>query len=382
MPANVEGAGSKGAAMTVIDIGEAGPAVDEEAIGALAGRVFEGGVAAFELIVVELGRQLGLYDVLSEHGPVTPADLAKRADIHPRYAREWLEQQTIAGFLEVDDPGAPAEERTYRLPAVTAAVLVDQTSLAYLAPFATWIAAVGGTLPQVVEAYRTGGGVSFGGYGDLVRDAQAALNRPAFTQLLPDWVATGVPQVHAKLSEQGGRIADIGCGCGWSTIALGRAYPNARIDGLDNDEPSINAAQRNAATSGVDNVRFETRDAADPTLSGQYDLVCILEALHDMPHPVEVLTAARKLLTPGGSVLVMDERVADTFGSVGDPIERLMYSASTIHCLVVGMAEDHSAGTGAVFRTSTLEEYAERAGLSVTVLPIEHDCWRFYRLDA
>jgi predicted O-methyltransferase YrrM len=368
--------------MTVIDTTGAGPEVDEEATGALASRVFEGGVAAFELIAVELGRQLGLYDVLSEHGPVTPADLAKHADIHPRYAREWLEQQTIAGFLEVDDPSATAEERTYRLPAVTAAVLVDQTSLAYLAPFGTWVAGVGGVLPQIVDAYRSGGGVSFGGYGDLVRDAQAALNRPAFTALLADWVMTSVPEVHTKLSVQGGRIADIGCGCGWSTIALGRAYPNARVDGLDNDEPSIEAARRNATTAGVGNVGFDTRDAADPSLTGQYDLVCIFEALHDMSHPVEVLTAARKLLAPAGSVLVMDERVADTFGAVGDPIERLMYSASAIHCLLVGMADADSAGTGAVMRTSTLEEYADHAGLSVTVLPIEHDCWRFYRLDA
>jgi hypothetical protein len=101
-----------------------------------------------------------------------------------------------------------------------------------------------------------------------------------------------------------------------------------------------------------------------------------------MPQPVEVLRAARELLAPGGAVLVLDERVADTLAEgIGQPIERFMYAASVGHCLPVGMSSEPSEGTGAVMRVSTVQEYARRAGLEVTVLPIEHDCWRFYRLD-
>lgn len=354
----------------------------EEAVGELAGRIFESGVAAFELITIHLGKKLGLYDVLATHGKVTSGELAARAGIDARYAREWLEQQTISGFLEVEDPQAGPEERTYRLPAVTAAVLVDEASLAYLAPFATFVVAISEVMPKLLEAYRNGGGVSFGGFGDLVREAQAALNRPAYENLLPDWIRTGFPDVHERLSTATGtRVADIGCGCGWSTIALAKAYPSASVDGLDSDTPSIKTARRNAANADVDNVRFEAHDAADPSLAGRYDLVCIFEALHDMAQPVAVLTAVRNLLAPGGSVLVMDEKVADDFGAVGDPIERMMYAASVVHCLPVGMSDHPSAGTGTVLRTSTLKQYAVQAGLSVTVLPLEHDCWRFYRLD-
>jgi hypothetical protein len=368
--------------MTTIDIEEQHGTVDEEAVGALAGRVFEAGLGAFELFSTYVGKELGLYDALSA-GPATAGGLAAATGIHPRYAREWLEQQAIAGFIMVDDPGREQDERVFSLPGATAAVLVDTSSLGYLAPFGTFVVAIGAVMPQLLEAYRTGGGVSFGGFGDLVREAQAALNRPAYENLLADWVRTALPDVHERLSApDGARVADLGCGCGWSTLALARAYPRAQIDGIDSDQPSITTARRHASQADLDNVRFETQDASDPALAGSYDLVCIFEALHDMPQPAKVLTAARELLAPGGSVLVMDERVADAFGAVGDPIERFMYACSVVHCLPVGMSEQPSEANGTVLRTSTVEQYATSAGLTVTVLPIEHDCWRFYRFDA
>src|ERR1041385_2605191 len=103
------------------------PALDEEAVGALAGRVFEAGVGAMELVCVHLGKELGLYAALVEHGPLTSGELAKHTGIHPREPREWLEQQTIAGFATVADPSAAPDDRSYTLPAEAAAVLVDES---------------------------------------------------------------------------------------------------------------------------------------------------------------------------------------------------------------------------------------------------------------
>ena len=60
-------------------------------------------LATMELANVELGIRLGLYEALAGAGPVTPAELADRAGIAERYAREWLEQQAVAGVVEVDD---------------------------------------------------------------------------------------------------------------------------------------------------------------------------------------------------------------------------------------------------------------------------------------
>jgi hypothetical protein len=122
-------------------------------------------------------------------------------------------------------------------------------------------------------------------------------------------------------------------------------------------------------------------DAADPELSGRYDLVTVFEALHDMDYPVQALETARRLLTAGGSVVIGDERVGEQFAAPGDELERFNYGWSVLHCLPVGMTHTDSAGTGTVIRPDTVRAYAREAGFSrVDVLPIEHDFWRFYRL--
>jgi 2-polyprenyl-3-methyl-5-hydroxy-6-metoxy-1,4-benzoquinol methylase len=154
------------------------------------------------------------------------------------------------------------------------------------------------------------------------------------------------------------------------------------VEGLDLDEESVALARQNLAGTGVaDRVSFEARDAGDPELAGSYQLVTVFEALHDMSRPVEVLRALRGLVAEDGAVVVMDERVADTFTAPGDEIERIMYTYSVLCCLPVGRSERPSAATGTVMRTDTLRSYATDAGFSeVEVLPIEHDVFRLYRL--
>ena len=171
---------------------------------------------------------------------------------------------------------------------------------------------------------------------------------------------------------------------GWASIAIARAYPKARVDGFDFDEPSIAAARAIAAEAGLaDRVTFQLRDAADPSLAGRYDLVIAFEMVHDLSRPVEVLGVMRRLLADGGAVIVMDERTAETFTAPGDELERLLYSFSVLCCLPTGMSEQPSAMTGTVMRPATLRRYAAEAGfLEVEILPIEHEMFRFYRLRA
>ena len=98
--------------------------------------------------------------------------------------------------------------------------------------------------------YRNGGGVSWAELGDNARDSQAALNRPWFESALAPALHRW-PEVEAVLANEGARIADVGCGAGWSTIALARAYPSAAVIGVDVDAPSIQAANANAEVAGV-----------------------------------------------------------------------------------------------------------------------------------
>jgi 2-polyprenyl-3-methyl-5-hydroxy-6-metoxy-1,4-benzoquinol methylase len=343
-------------------------------------QLFGSVLGALDVWAIYLGDKLGLYRTIADQGPVTESDLATKAGIHERYAREWLEHQTVAGVLEVDDPAVPAPARRYSLPPAQAEVLTDPDSLAYLTPFARLIVAAGLQLPALLDAYRTGGGVSWAEFGSDMRTGQAEMNRPWFmSELGTTWFPT-VPHLQARL-EGGARIADFGCGEGWSSIAMAKAYPNVTVDGFDIDGPSIEEARRHAEAEGVaDRVSFDVVDAGSG-VEGSYDVVTAFECIHDLTEPVSVLGTMHQAAAEDGIVVVMDEAVGDRFGERTDEVERLMYGFSIFICLPDGMSHDGSAATGTVMRPSTLEAYARAAGFSgVEVLPIENDLWRFYEL--
>jgi SAM-dependent methyltransferase len=347
---------------------------------ALAERLFSATLGSLELYSIFLGAELGLYRTLDTHGAATPSELAERARVAPRYAVEWLEQQAVAGLLEV----VAGEERRYALAPDHARVLVHCDDPAHAAPFAHMLAGIGGVLPRLVEAYRSGGGVPYAEYGQAFRHGQGHINRPAFTHELPtDWLAA-MPDVLARLeSTRHPRVADVGCGQGFSTLAIAGAFLDAHVDGLDADPGSIADARAHAAEAGLDGrVRFLQVDASHLTTYGPCDLVLILEALHDMADPVGVLQAAHAALKPGGTVLVADEKVADTFTAPGDAIERMMYGWSVTHCLPAQLAEQPSAALGTVLRPGTVHRLAADAGYArVGVLDVENDFFRLYRLD-
>ena len=349
----------------------------------IAGRVFSSLIDAMEVFCVYVGDRLGFYRTLHEHGPATAPELASRAGTNERYTREWLEQQATAGFLACDNPRAAADERQFRLPDGYGAVFVDPESLIGGASVAQILVGTVAPLPQLLEAFRTGDGVPYADFGEDMHEGQARVNRPALTHLLAqEWIAA-MPDVDARLrADPPARIADIGMGQGWSSIALARAYPKARVDGFDLDEASVAAASENVREAGVeDRVTMHARDAGDLEFAGQYDFALAVECVHDMADPVAVLGAMRRLVGPGGTVLIVDERVPDAFAPNGDEVERMMYGFSVLHCLPVGMVDRPSVETGTVMRRPTFRRYAEQAGFSqIDELPVEHDTFRFYRL--
>jgi 2-polyprenyl-3-methyl-5-hydroxy-6-metoxy-1,4-benzoquinol methylase len=346
----------------------------------LADRLVAAVTGAFEAAAVDLGDRLGWYRALVDT-PATAPQLAARTGTDARYAREWLEQQAVAGYLTVDDVAAEPDERSYSLPAEHRAVLVDEVDPMFTTPLARMAMTFTRSLPRLAEAYRRGGGLSWAEMGPEAREAQAAANRPFFLGQLVTEVLPGLPDVDAAL-RTGGRVADIGCGMGWSSIGMASGYPAVHVDGFDVDVPSVDRARLHAGETGVaDRVRFQVADVGELAGLGEYDLVTAFECVHDLPDPVAVLAAMRAMVGSGGTVLVVDERVAETFTAPGDATERLMYGYSLTCCLPDSLSTRPSVGTGTVMRPATLEAYAREAGFdAVEVLPVAHDFFRFYRL--
>jgi SAM-dependent methyltransferase len=339
---------------------------DAAAGDALVERLFAAVLGTMDLHAVYLGDRLGYYRALGA-GPLTPGELAARTGTAERYAREWLEQQAVTGILETD-PAVDAAQRRYTLPAAYVGPLIDVLDLGHVAPFARAVVGFVKQTDLLLTAFRTGGGVSWAEHGADAREGQAAANRPLFLGPLGREYLPSIP--------------DVGCGLGWSSIGIALAYPECTVDGYDVDGPSVEAARRNARDAGVDDrVRFHAADAATAATSGPYDAVFAFECIHDLSDPVGVLAAMRRLAGERGAVVVMDERVAETFTAPGDEVERLMYGFSLLCCLADGMAHTPSAGTGTVMRPATLRRYAVEAGFAdVEVLDLAHDFFRFYRL--
>jgi 2-polyprenyl-3-methyl-5-hydroxy-6-metoxy-1,4-benzoquinol methylase len=347
------------------------------------GRMIQSTSGYFDILTIYLGERLGLYRALDGQNTLTSEELAARTGTYERYIREWLEQQTVAGIIEVIDSAASPQERRYQLPAGHAEVLLDRESVNYLAPITRLLVGISRPLPSLIEDFRTGRGLPWETYDEDAREGVAELNRPLFLQQLGQEYLPIVKDVHRRLqADPPARVADMGCGLGWSSIGLANAYPKIKVDGFDIDSASIEAARVNTKEAYLeDRVRFYVRDAGDASLKGKYDLVTAFECIHDMADPVAALRTMLDLAGPDGSVIVMDERTAETFTPQGNEIEALLYGFSILTCLPTGMAEHPSVETGTVMRPDTLRRYAAEAGFcDVEILPIDNFFFRFYRL--
>ena len=339
-------------------------------------RINDGVLGSFDIASTYLGLKLGFYSSLATHGPMPAAELAERTGTNERLVREWLEQQAAAELL---DATLEDGEWQFALPHEHVDVLLDPDA----------IDAVGGTplsvisdlaqVPRLVESFRTGVGIPYVDYGPDQAAGQALGTRPVYRHEIKSWFAA-IPDLKERLSDGTARILDIGCGLGWSSVCIAQAFPGVRVDGVDLDPGSIEAAQRLAVTEEVtEQVTFELRDAA--TLSGAgYDVATMFEMVHDLSRPVEALRVAREAVGSEGVVLVADEPVSDAFAGPHEEDSRY-YGYSILHCLPASMTEPDSAATGTVMRPDTLRRYAEAAGFaSVEVLPVESVAFRLYLL--
>ena len=349
---------------------------DAEATLRIGDRVFAAAVDAMDVIAIAIGDRLGYYRAL-DAGPTTPDALAQATRTSRRYCREWLEQQAMSGYLEHRDG-------VFGLAPGVADVLARPGTSAWLAPMARQVAAAAAHWTRVADGAARGTGLAWTAYGQDMYEAQSDMNAAALLESLADhWLAAARPRAHARLvAGEPLRIADVGCGGAWAGIALALRFPQVQVDGYDVDGPTVELARRNVESQGVaDRVHVRHQDPAVRAPAGAYDLVLAFECIHDMPNPVAVLRAMRRMVAEDGQVLVADMAGAEEFHPGGDLVQRALYGYSVLLCLPDAMSGNPEGATGTVMRPSTMHRYARDAGFSSAVpLDVEHDFWRFYEL--
>ncbi|MFF8595903.1 class I SAM-dependent methyltransferase [Streptomyces sp. NPDC015220] len=321
-------------------------------------RLIDDAAAAVRGLTVSLGERLGLYRVLAEHGPLTPAEFAERAGITARYAEEWLHAQLSAAYVERH----PSSDK-YTLPAAHAAVLAESGAATFAAGFFTALKALYATEDLLADAYRIGDGVGWAEHDPALDTGMGSFFQPTYQhRLLADWLPA-LHDVPRKLAD-GGTAADVGCGVGHTTRLIAKAFPKATVYGFDYSEEAIVIARQLAEDEGLsDRVVFETASADDYPGAG-YDLVTFFNCLHDMGDPVAAAQHVHKSLDPDGTWMLVESNVSRADIDTPTPAARMFMALSAVMCLPVAVAQRGPHALGNHSGEKAFRAIAEEAGFT------------------
>lgn len=311
---------------------------------------------AISVPTVRIGLRLGLFEALAQ-GPATAAEFAGRAGgLHERYVREWALAQAASGYIDFD----PATQR-FSISAEQAMVFVNPDSPVYLAGAFELVAAMIEAEPKVEACFRHGTGVRWGDHAGCLFCATGAFFRPGYVNnIVQAWIPA-LRGVEARL-RSGAKVADIGCGVGFSTLLMAEAYPESEFTGYDFHAPSIEEARRHAQAHGLsERVRFEVA-AAKEVPDGNFDLVTMYDCLHDMGDPRGCAVHMRDILAPGGTWMIVEPIAGDNPEQNFNPVGRLYYNASTMICVPTSLDQEVGEGLGAQAGEARLTQIIRDAG--------------------
>ena len=306
-------------------------------------------------LMLEVGRRVGLFDAMAQMSAVTSAAIADKTGLSERYIREWLAAMVCGGVVEY-----AAAEHTYRLPrehatALTGSSTRNLTSMVEMFPLLNRV------IPDVAEAFRTGGGVPYTAFQPDFTGLMDRRSRPRYDELLFS-AYLGKPEGLTARLESGVRVADVGCGTGHCITLMARRFPKSTFVGYDISESAI--ASAHAAAAGLDNAAFVVQDLARLESATPFDLITAFDAIHDQADPAGVLRRIRAALHPDGLFLMLDVWASSELaGNVGTPMAPYLYTMSTMHCMSVSLAAG-GPGLGTAWGHQTATRMLREAGFT------------------
>lgn len=309
---------------------------------------------AMTVMFIDIGDRTGLLEQAAQGG--SSAEIADRAGLAERPVREWLHGMVTAGVIDHDP-----EHDTFRLPAEHAGLLTGNTPF-NLAPLARAAAANLANTDRIARAFADGEGISSDEMDEELVDVLDRMSRYRFDALIDDVYLPAAGEVHARLREHGGRVADVGCGSGHAANLMARSLPEGQVVGYDTYEPGLERARNEAADMSLDNVRFEAADAAAVASDGPFDLITAFDVIHDLADPQGTLAAIRDGLADDGVFLMYDVAApGDLSEQTQLPWAPLMYGLSVGYCIQTSLADD-GAALGNMWGRQRAQRMLEQAG--------------------
>ncbi|WP_285031856.1 class I SAM-dependent methyltransferase [Mycolicibacterium sp. lyk4-40-TYG-92] len=323
-------------------------------------------------LLLSVGHQVGLLDVLAGRRAATSDQIAEAADLDERYVREWLDGMTAAGVVEYD-----ADTAAYSLPPHRAEVLTRAAGPANLARVTQYIPLLAEVEQKIIHCFRDGGGLSYTDYPRF-HEVMAERSGEVFDRSLIDVVLPLVPGLPERL-RTGIAVADFGCGSGHAGNLMAEAFPASRFTGIDFSDDAIAAATREAARRGLTNVTFESRNLAELNVVEAYDVVTAFDAIHDQAAPARVLANIHRSLRPGGVLLMVDVKGSSRLqDNVGVPMSTYRYTVSLMHCMTVSLGLG-GAGLGTMWGYQVATSMLADAGFTdVQIVETEADPLNYY----
>lgn len=326
-------------------------------------------------LMTSIGHRTGLFDTMATLPPATVEQIAKTANLHERYVREWLGAMVVGRIVEYD----PATN-TYHLPAEHAAALTRAAAPNNIAAFTQYIGLLGSVEDGIVDSFRNGGGVPYAAFPRF-QEVMAEDSGQSVLPALLDHILPLVPGLIEKL-EQGIEVLDVGCGRGLALILMAQTFPKSRFTGYDFSENGIAAARSDAQQKGLTNLRFAVQDAATLAETERYDLITTFDAIHDQAKPAAVLRNIHRALKADGVYLMQDiAGSSHVHNNLDHPIGPFLYTVSTMHCMTVSLAYN-GEGLGAMWgREKALEMLADAGFTQVEVKELAHDIQNHYYIN-
>nr|XP_022295472.1 uncharacterized protein LOC111105458 [Crassostrea virginica] len=303
-------------------------------------------------MVLALGYRVGIVEAFNRLSrPATVTEISQEAGLNLRYVQEWLNCMTAKGIVlyENETYSLPSSERVQKA-VLTAAVL-----------------------PMFADCLTN--------LESVMRDTERNRGYP-FPQKDPEWLGKfnevnafdcvwlrrNLNPVFEKFQsdtqERVRTILDFGCGYGKLCQQLAQQYPDCSITGADLDRESVKHCKQ---TYRLPNLHFRRNtDLFSSNYKEKFDVIILMEVLHDLPNPGQVLTQLKSLLKLHGYIVTFDPNISsDVSANIGNEAAQTHLPYSVFFCLPNSMSTSPAVGHGAGWGVEERRRFIEDNGFTI-----------------